>query len=150
MSTRGCRTCITPNCKGSFESRGPLIWVKRRRSNSLKLSPYMAARRLTKLFAGFAVLAFLALAFGTACNLVPAAAAGADDAAACCASLELGDTLASVDLASPGTSGKAFAAPPVTAYLFTGAATLLGVSLLSTSAAQRPRSFYARSSRILR
>ena len=109
----------------------------------------MAARRLTKLFAGFAVLAFLALAFGTGCNLVPAAAAGADDAAACCASLEHGDTLASVDLASPGTSGKAFAAPPV-AYLFTGAAILLGVSLLSTSAAQRPRSFYARSSRILR
>jgi hypothetical protein len=110
----------------------------------------MAARRFTKLFAGLAVVAFLALALGTACNLVPAAAAGTDGAAACCASLEHGDALASPDLAGPGTSGKAYAAPPVIAYFFMGGATLLGVSLLSTSAAQRPRSFYARSTRILR
>jgi hypothetical protein len=127
-----------------------LIWVKGRRRDSLKLLSYMARRRLTKLFAALAVLAFLALAFGTACDLVPAAAAGSDDATACCASLEHGDALASPDLASPGTSGKALAGAPVIAYFFAGAVTLLGFPLFSTSAAQRPRSFYARSTRILR
>lgn len=101
----------------------------------------MAARRLTTLLAAFAVLAFVMLAYGTACDPVPSA---------CCTSLEHGDAFSGPDLASPGTSGKALAGPPAVAYFFAGAATLIGVALLSTSAAQRPRSFYARSTRILR
>jgi hypothetical protein len=105
----------------------------------------MAARRLTMLFAA---LALLALGLRAGCDLLPTHAAG--DPAACCMSLEHGDALASPDLATPGPSGKALADPPPIAYFFAGAATLLGVALLSTSAAQRPRSFYARSTRILR
>jgi len=107
----------------------------------------MAARRLTTLFAALALLVF---ALRAGCDLPPVHAGGSGDPAACCASLEHGDALASPDLASPGTSGKALAGPRAVAYFFAGAATLLGVALLSTSAAQRPRSFYARSTRILR
>lgn len=98
----------------------------------------------------FAAFALLALALRAGCDLLPAHAAGSGDPAACCASLEHGDVLASLDLASPGTSGKALAVPPAIMYFFAGAATLLGVALLRTSAVQRPRSFYARSTRILR
>lgn len=97
-----------------------------------------------------AAFGLLALTLWAGCDLLPAHAAGAGDPAACCASLEYGNGLASPDLASPGTSGKAPAGPPAVAYFFTGAATLLGVALLRTGAAQRPRSFYARSARILR
>lgn len=107
----------------------------------------MAARRLTMLFAASALLA---LTLWAGCDLLPGHAAGSGDPAACCVSLGYGDALASPDLASPGTSGKTPAGPPAVAYFFTGAATLLGVALLRTSAAQRPRSFYARSARILR
>lgn len=126
-----------------------MIWVKRRRPDGVKLSPYMAARRLTTLFAVLAGAALLALALRLGCDLLPAHAAGSSDPAVCCTSVEHGYDPPSLDLATAGPGGKALVGPPALAY-FVGALSLLGVALLATSAPPRLRSFYARSTRILR
>ena len=126
-----------------------MILVKRHGRNGVKLWLYMAARRLTTLFTVLAAAALLFLAARAACDLSPAHAAGSDDPAACCASAEQGDAFASLDLATGGPGGKAFIGPLAVSYAFAGAVFLLGVRLL-TASAPPARSFYARSTRILR
>jgi hypothetical protein len=136
-----------------------LIWVKRRPPDGLKLPCTMPGSQFTlhstrpggpvaALFAVLGAAALLVLLLRPACDLLPTHAAGAEDPAACCASVEGGDALAAPDLATPGPGGKAPVGPLAIAFL--AAALFPRSAPLFASAPSQTRSFYARSARIRR
>lgn len=107
----------------------------------------MAQRR--QLFTVLAAAALFLLLLRPACELLPAHAAIAGEPASCCANLTHGDGLQAPDLAAAGPSGKALLGPFATSYVIGAALFAAAVSLLGRGSPP-PRSFYARSARILR
>jgi hypothetical protein len=100
------------------------------------------------LFLLFAALALAVLLYQPLCRAAHPQTHHADEAATCCTNVGAASGAEALDQAIDA-AGKPIAAAPVFAYL-AAAAVFLAVAARIWSALPPPRSFYARSARILR